>query len=103
MTIRFAAPRYSLAARMHPREISRACRRPANDNADEPPFEAMLQAALRHFANHGLAAARRARLHAEAAAAAGDTQSYQWWLAICRTLDRRMACQIGAGRTGELG
>ncbi len=103
MTIRFAAPPYALAPRIQPRDIDRACQRPANDNTGEHPFDEMLDAALRHFADHGLAAAGRARIYAEAASAVGDTQSYRWWLEICRTLDRRMARQIGMDRASELG
>ena len=39
---------------------------------------------------------------AKAAVFAGDRQGYQWWLEICRALDRRMASELAAG-TGELG
>lgn len=54
----------------------------------------MLHAALRHFAEHGLGAAREARRQAETAFFAGDRASYDWWLSICRTLDRRMAEEL---------
>jgi hypothetical protein len=61
----------------------------------------MLHAALRHFAAHGLGAAREARRQAESAFFAGDRQTYDWWLGVCRTLDRRLAAQLedatGAG------
>lgn len=63
----------------------------ANDNGDEPVSAAMLEASLRHFAAHGLGAARAARQQAEQAFFAGDQKSYRWWLGICRLLDRRMA------------
>lgn len=50
-----------------------------------------LRAALKHFAEHGLGAARVAQHNAERAFFAGDRKAYQHWLGICRTLDRRMA------------
>ena len=53
----------------------------------------LLHAALRHFAEHGLGAAREARAQAEAAFFAGDRQAYDWWLGITRTLDRRLAAE----------
>ena len=52
-----------------------------------------MRAALMHFAEHGLGAARAAREKAEAAFFAGDRAGYDWWLAITRTLDRRMAIE----------
>jgi len=94
MTIRFAAPPAALAPRMSRRRIRECCGLPANDNAGDRASDAMLHAALRHFAEHGLAAASRARKQAEAAFFAGDRQGYQWWLEICRTLDQRMAAEI---------
>jgi hypothetical protein len=102
MPIRFAAPPDALRARLNPRKVRESCHAPANDNRGEPSADAMLHAALRHFAEHGLAAAHRARKQAEAAFFADDRQSYQWWLEICRTLDRRMASELSAG-TGRSG
>ena len=49
-----------------------------------------------HDVHSGAAAAR-------AAARAGDRRGYEWWLEICRALDRRMASELGAAFTGELG
>jgi hypothetical protein len=103
MSVRFAAPPYALAPRLSPREIGQACGLPANDNGGDRPSDAMLHAALRHFAEHGLAAAYRARRQAESAFFAGDRQGYQWWLEICRALDRRMANELGAVLTGGIG
>lgn len=51
----------------------------------------LLAEALRHFARHGLSAAAHARANAEAARAAADDEACQWWISICRQLDRRMA------------
>lgn len=59
---------------------------------DTPP-EHLLRAALRHFAEHGLGAARAARKQAERAFFAGDRKAYDHWLAITRTLDRRLALE----------
>lgn len=56
-----------------------------------PPNEAIMHAALRHFAKHGLGAARAAREHAEAAFFAGDNRGYDWWLGVTQALDRRLA------------
>lgn len=67
----------------------------SNDNGQEPAGAAMLEAALRHFALHGLGAAHAARLSAQRAFFAGDRTGYRWWLGICQLLDRRMA-QIAA-------
>ena len=101
MTIRFAAPPTALAPRMSARRIREACGLPANDNAAPRGSDAMLHAALRHFAKHGLAAATLARKQAEQAFFADDRQGYQWWLEICRALDRRMARELAAGTGGQ--
>jgi hypothetical protein len=95
MTIHFAAatnPDRSPVARILQRPAKRV---PANDNAalhgGEAPSDIMLRAALKHFAQHGLGAARVARTKAENAFFAGDRGAYDWWLSITRTLDRRLA------------
>lgn len=62
----------------------------------------MLHAALRHFARHGLGAAREARREAERAFFAGDRERYDWWLGICRTLDARIARSLEAGMRGKV-
>ena len=100
MTIRFAAPPSASSPRMSSRMVRQACGLPANDNGSDRATDALLHAALRHFAQHGLAAAQRARKQAEAAFFADDRQSYQWWLEICRTLDRRMAAEIELREAG---
>lgn len=99
MTIRFAAPPTSIRPRMSARRIREVCGLPANDNGAPRSSDAMLHAALHHFARHGLAAASLARKQAEQAFFANDRQGYRWWLEICRTLDRRMALEL-AGRVG---
>jgi hypothetical protein len=96
MTIRFAAPPEALTQLVARRRVRGLCGRPANDNGGERPTDAMLHAALRHFAEHGMAAAHRARRQAEAAFFAGDRKGYDWWLEICRALDGRMARELSA-------
>lgn len=118
MTIRFAAaatPGHSPACLPIAKALAaRAMDRVANDNGDgghdglasggtrdlsaftglsrkPAPNDHMLKAALRHFAEHGLGAAREARAQAEQAFFAGDRQAYDWWVGITRTLDRRLA------------
>lgn len=93
MTLHFAAARNParspLARALHRRPVAHV----ANDNCCETD-DRMLHAALRHFAEHGLSAAREARGQAEQAFFAGDRDRYDWWLGVCRTLDRRLARQI---------
>lgn len=94
MTVHFAAARSTARSPIARALARRACGRAANDNGDADGAEdLMLHAALRHFAAHGLGAARAARAQAETAFFAGDRQAYDWWLGICRTLDRRLAAQ----------
>ena len=95
MSIRFAAPPQAMWHRLRGAAARAAVSRPANDNAGEAG-EAMLRASLRHFAEHGLAAAAHARAKAEAAWFADERDAYRWWLGICRTLDRRMARELAA-------
>ena len=104
MTIRFAAAKSSIRGRMGADEVHMAMALPANDNValqgndnlgnDNLGNDTMVHAALRHFAEHGLAAAHHARKQAEEAGAEGDAQSYDYWLEICRALDRRMAREL---------
>lgn len=75
----------------------------ANDNVLAQPDDATLRAALRHFADYGLAAAEQARHRAEGAFFAGDREAYRWWLDICRTLDRRMAAAVDLPALYETG
>ena len=70
----------------------------ANDNGGGIGGERLLHAALRHFAEHGLSAASRARDNAEAAFFAGRSEDYRWWMAICTALDRRMSAAVAFHR-----
>ena len=71
-----------------------------NDNGADPQGEALLRAALRMFADHGLGAGHRAQIEAEAAFFSGNRDRYRWWLAVTRTLDRKLAVEL-AGRMGS--
>lgn len=71
-----------------------------NDNGTDPRGDALLRAALRMFADHGLGAAHRAQTQAEAAFFSGNRDRYRWWLAVTRTLDRKLAVEL-AGRMGS--
>ena len=89
-----------LSGRIAAIPADRATERAANDNdlgsIHGKASDQMLRAALRHFAQHGLGAAREARTRAEEAFFAGDRQACDWWLGITRTLDRRLAQQAMA-------
>ncbi len=58
----------------------------ANDDAD-----ALLEAALRLFAAHGLSAALRAYEAAQIAERMGEHDKARWWMAICASLDGGLA------------
>jgi hypothetical protein len=75
----------------------------ANDNVSGIGGDQLLKAALRHFAEHGLSAAERARDNAETAFFAGDSDNYRWWMAICATLDRRMPAAVAFHRNAFRG
>ena len=100
MTVYFAAAR-TIARSPVARVLSRRTPgRAANDNGELAGIQAndnLIHAALRHFANHGMGAAREARKQAETAFFAGDRQGYDWWLGICRALDKRIAGQLEQG------
>jgi hypothetical protein len=97
MSIRFAAPPQARSIRLSGARARAAIVRAANDNTVAHSDDALLRAALRHFAEHGMGAAAHARRKAEKAYFAGDRNAYQWWLGICRTLDRRLARELAAG------
>lgn len=97
MTIRFAAAnRGNIGSLVSHMLVASIPLRAANDNMHGSSSDGLLKAALRHFAEHGLCAAEQARKNAERAFFAGDRPAYRWWLAICHTLDRRMAKAVSA-------
>ena len=97
MTIHFAAarPAYSVfAGRRLTRQVAQHA---ANDNGDHLfGSDAMLRAAIEHFARHGVGAAAHAKALAEEAFFAGNRDGYLWWLGVCRALDRRLATALTA-------
>ncbi|MDE2406134.1 MAG: hypothetical protein KGM17_15795 [Sphingomonadales bacterium] len=99
MSIRFAAAGSGECAIVTKVLTRPSLTRPANDTEAGLGRDALLRATLRHFAAWGLQAAERARDNAEAAYFEGRRDEYQHWLAICRTLDRRLA----AGAVGARG
>lgn len=98
MTVHFAAARNANTSPVARVLTRRPIMRVANDNGhlsnglgrDNP----LMQAALRHFAQHGLSAAEEAKKSAEEAFFAGDREAYDWWVGICRTIDKRLAAEI---------
>jgi len=102
MTIHFAAAIHNQGSRRLSRAQARAVMAPpANDNGVPDGLDQMLHAALRQFAQHGIGAAAHARNQAERAFFSGDHDTYQWWLGICRTLDRRLAETLVNDSIGE--
>ena len=93
MTLRFAAARSTAASPLARALSRRAPGHAANDNGTDAN-DHLLHAALRHFAEHGLGAARDAHRRAERAFFVGDRESYRWWLGVCRTLDKRLAARL---------
>lgn len=89
--------------------VCRARSQAANDNARAEAaapaptrtFDPLLAEALRHFAVHGLAAVDAALDEAALAAAKGDANAKDHWLAITHMFDRRRA--VGAGSAAEPG
>lgn len=107
MSIRFAARVSRRSPRMSPMAVRGRDLQGDNDNGAGTPGEAandtlrlsiVLRSALRHFAQHGLDAAPQAGRLALAAAEAGRREEYRHWLAVCETLDRRLARAIRQSR-----
>ena len=65
--------------------------RTARANTGGAKDEALLEAALRLFAAHGMSAARRASEAAQIAAEGGDNATAEWWIAVCAMLDGPLA------------
>jgi len=84
------APRFGIVSLALVRGSCRPLQRAANDNQvhNDPGVigDARVQAALRLFAAHGLAAAARARTEAANANARGDLGDARWWDEISRML-----------------
>jgi len=94
MSIRFAAAGTGVSPAVA-RVLRCPAARPAANDGDEGLLQDyLLQSALRHFARHGLGAARQAGNIALRAHREGDSIGFQHWLAICRKLDRRLADRL---------
>lgn len=91
MSVRLAPARSSMPGFSVRAAYVRMSARAANDNGDLRRHDDALRDALKLFAQYGMRAADEARERAERAFFAGDRPTYQRWLAICRTLDRRLA------------
>lgn len=96
MTIRFAAAVHPCAPRLTAGQVRALDHVAANDNSLRQVRAEVLHAALRHFARHGMAAARIAGERATAALAADDAAGHSWWLEICNALDWRAAARLAA-------
>lgn len=106
MSIHFAAANSNRFSAANPaatqKILAKAQEFVANDNwAGADRSDRVLRAALHHFAQHGLGAAKVARAQAERAFFNGDRDTYDWWLGITRTLDRRMAESV-SGQSGNV-
>lgn len=93
--LRFA-PRYGIISPCLVRPARRGPIRAANDNGaprtgQDLHADSLVDAALRLFGTHGLAAAARACEAAREAECRGDRESAEWWIAVCDMLDHRMA------------
>lgn len=93
--LRFA-PRYGIVSPCLVRPTRIGVTRAANDNparrtapAHWVGDDAMLEAALRLFASHGLSAAAHAAGCAESAQRGGDFEKARWWIGVSRLLDGR--------------
>jgi hypothetical protein len=91
MTIHFAAAQTTEVSALARMLTAKVALNAANDNGAGIGGDRLLKAALKHFAEHGLSAAERARDNAEQAFFDGDRAQYQRWMAICTALDRRMS------------
>ena len=98
MTIRFAAAGTGECAAVAKVLCAMQPGLPANDCDAMAARNTLLRSALHHFAAHGLGAADLASRNAEAAFFAGDRAAYRHWLAVCRTLDQRMADAVAIRR-----
>lgn len=95
MSVSFAAARSVSASPVARVLARRTLAQAANDDrALGVVDDAILQAALRHFAVHGLGAAKAAHDEALRARQAGDVPGQDKWTAICRLFDKRLAEDI---------
>ncbi len=101
MTIHFAAARTTEVSALVRFLTGSVPLSAANDNGAGIGGDKVLKAALRHFAEHGLAAAELACENAEEAFFAGQRDEYRWWMSICAALDKRMAAAVAFHRSSS--
>lgn len=95
MTIRFATARPITApAHLTRRALGRIAALAANDNLDLAMQDSIVREALRHFALHGLKAAKDAGERARIAHKANDPDALRHWLQVCTALDARLAVEV---------
>ena len=98
MTLRFAAARSAAHSPIARALTRRTIVGAANDTHHKTHAnftnDEVLEAALRHFAVHGLDAGAAAARKAKQALNDGDTKQYVWWLEICRNFDRGHARRL---------
>ena len=92
MTVRCAPARTPARAPRGRAFVKPAISSAANDDGNDD--SQLLRAALQHFANHGLNAARAARDEAERALATGDRSGAEAWIDICSAFDRRQGARL---------
>lgn len=97
MSLHFAAARKGAGASVARILTPPSLQSPANDDRDPALDHALVREALLHFAAHGLGAARAALAAAQAARAQGDAQGAEYWQALCRVLDPRLARTLDSG------
>lgn len=108
MSFHFAAARCATRSPIARALARRSAAQAANDNPASDTYstnetqDILLKGALRQFAEHGLGAAREARKQAERAFFTGDRQAYDWWLGVCRMLDKRVAIEVEKQRTAPV-
>lgn len=89
MPVRFAAARTPARSPLARALARPALMDPANDCPSDP--DPILEAALRHFAAHGLGSVAAALDRAGRAADAQDQEAQRHWLEVCAMFDRRAA------------
>ena len=96
MSIHFAAARSAACSPVARALAKKAVGLCANDNPGGAGgfADPVLNAALRHFAEHGLHAAAEAARLARIAFESGETETCRFWTRICETFDRRLAREL---------
>jgi len=97
MPLRISTPFASCCPSLSANHLAACIATPANDDGQAELHDALVTAALRHFAYHGLDAARDAHREAESAFLAGKREATRRWLTICSLLAGRPVRRRDAG------